>query len=160
MKQNIEIQFDTGFKYIISTEDKTNKNFYFCCDLLKLKEYKEFEKKIKNEYWSLDNCLMVRETINSDDLDLFKYILKYINITNMGNIICYCRINNKINIYEYLYNLTPNYIITHKIEITCYVCQILFTMNYTWECNKNKIVVTMKHKYPLCDCCCKESHNH
>lgn len=83
-------------------KEQRNKDFMFCCDLLKLKEYKEFEKKVKFKYFNLDNFRLVRETIDSNNVEHFKYILDYVNIQNMEEVLLYCCKHGFNNIVDYI----------------------------------------------------------
>lgn len=102
-KRFVAIKFENiGIKYIKLNKHIKNKKFIFCCDLLLLQEYEEFEKKIKEDYWYMDNCLMIMEVIAKNNVEHFKYILRYIIITNLEQLLCYCCENGKFNIVEYL----------------------------------------------------------
>lgn len=88
---------------IINNNNLTNKSFVFACDLLKLKEYKEFEEsKISKNYWKLDNCLMVTETLQSNDVNHYKYIEQYIEVKNIEHLIYYCCYIGSFQIMDYL----------------------------------------------------------
>ena len=99
--QLIEIQFECNNYKKVNTNMR-NKDFMFCCDLLKLKEYKEFEKLVKDKYFIMDNSIMVIETIDSDNVEHFKYILDYIEIKNLEQVLKYCCRFGKFNIVDYL----------------------------------------------------------
>ena len=98
----INIRLTIYNKYVIEQNYLRDKDFMFCCDLLKLKEYEEFEKKIKPEYYVNDNFLLVMETINTNDVEHFKYIEKYIELKYINDITLYCYLNNLNNIADYL----------------------------------------------------------
>ena len=114
LKQNeVTIEFLDLFKktfpekYIYKSVYTNIKNLDFvkCCDMLKLEEYGEFEKQFKYAYFSMDNCVIIIDTIKSNDVEHFKYILNYITIKNLEDVLCYCCKNNYDNIVEYiLYN--------------------------------------------------------
>ena len=106
-KQIINIYFEENNHWNWNNEIK-NKNFMFCCDILLLKEYEEFEKIIKKEYWELDDSIIVIDTINTNDVEHFKYILEYIEIENIEEVLLYCCKNKKWNIVEYLINNNPD----------------------------------------------------
>lgn len=97
-------------KYIIKNNNGKNKDFMFCCDLLKLKEYDEFEKKIKNIFWNMDNCYIIMDCIKDNNTKHFKYISKFINIANPEQLLIYCCKNNYINI---VYILIDTYDLKH-----------------------------------------------
>lgn len=104
IKKYIEINFNKYTKKYIPVYDNIkNKKFIKCCDILLLKEYKEFENIIEPLYWSIDNSIMCMDTINSNDIEHFKYIEQYINITNIEEVFQYCCHNNKNNIADYLF---------------------------------------------------------
>lgn len=96
------ILFSKYHMYISINNNIKNKDFVFCCDLLKLKEYDEFEKKLKTKYWKYDNYLLIIETIDSNDLDHFKYILKFVEISDYENLLIYCLCNDLFNISDYI----------------------------------------------------------
>ena len=106
-KQTINIYFKKNNYFNYYSEIK-NKNFMFCCDILLLKDYNEFTKLIKDEYWKLDNSIMVIDTININNVEHFKYILEYIEIKNIEDVLLYCCKNKKWNIVEYLINNNPD----------------------------------------------------
>lgn len=89
LKQNeITIEFLDLFekifpeKYIYKSvyTNIKNLNFVKCGDMLKLEEYGEFEKQFKYDYFSMDNCVLVIDTIKSNNAEHFKYLLNYITI--------------------------------------------------------------------------------
>lgn len=79
-KVQIHLKFDDKYKYKKTYNNVKNKDFVKCCDLLLLKEYDQFEKLIKREYWSMDNYIMFMDTINTDDIEHYNYISQYIRI--------------------------------------------------------------------------------
>ena len=105
-------------KYKKVNNNIRNKDFIFCCELLLLKEYKEFEKLIKNKYWTMDNGLLIIEAINLNNVDHFKYILDYIKIKNLEQVLFYCCSYGKHNIAIYLIDNNINF---NNYE---YYCQI------------------------------------
>ena len=115
MKVNVKIQFDKN-DYVIQNNHMRNLNFVKCCDVLKLHEYEEFNKLLQSKYWNFDNCIMVMETINDNNLEHFKYILKYIEIENIEDVILYCCKYGKLIIFDFLIIGTD---IKHNIQKYC-----------------------------------------
>ena len=87
----------------------TNKNFVWCCDLLILKNYKEFEKILKREYLSMDNGIIVIDVVNSNDVEHFKYILDYVEIYDIERVLFYCLPKGLFNIVDYILNNNPEF---------------------------------------------------
>lgn len=104
----VNIQFKNKV-YIKNYDNINNKNFVWCCDLLILKNYEEFEKVLKKEYWNMDNSIMVIDTINSDNVDHFKYILQYIEIYDMEKVLLYCLFKGLFNISNYILSNNPKF---------------------------------------------------
>lgn len=90
-----------------------NLNFMKCCDLPILKEYEEFEKLIQPEYWKLDNCIIIIDTVKQNNVEHYIYIEQYVQIQNIEYLFHYCCSENLYNIVKYLYT---NYIIHFKIN--------------------------------------------
>ena len=112
-KQLINIKFYSEYDladknyYVESSENSKNLNFMKCCDMLKLKDYKMFHILLKKEYWEMDNSVMIVDTIKSDDVEHFKYILQYIGLLNIKQVLNYSCLINSENIA--LYILKNNY---------------------------------------------------
>lgn len=79
-----------------------SKNYNNCKNFLIEKKYNEFKKLIKNKYWSYNNGLMVIDILKLDNIDQFKYILNFINVSNMEHIVYYCCVYGLKNIAIYL----------------------------------------------------------
>ena len=92
------------FVYILKYDHVKEKDFVFCCDLLELKKYDEFKKKLKDKYWNYDNGIMAMNIIKLNDVEHFKYILQYITIKEkiLGLILIYCAENKLFNIVNYI----------------------------------------------------------
>lgn len=106
-KQKIEINIETNendYDFKIITDHIKDRNFMFCCELLLLKEYDEFEKKVCGNYWKLDNSYIVIDTLKNNNLEHFKYVLQFIKIINIRDVLLYCLKNSKYNISDYLIN--------------------------------------------------------
>lgn len=92
-----------------SYEHIKNKKFVTCCDLLLLKEYDEFEKLLEKEYFYMDNGIIIIDTINLNNVGHFKYILKYIEIYNIKNILLYCLKKGLFKIANYILINNPKF---------------------------------------------------
>ena len=97
---------EVTIKFNISNDAILDKDFIFCCDLLNLKEYEEFDRRVKKEYFTLYNSYLIIDIIKSNIVESFKHILKYIKIKNMEEILLYCcgTTNNNITDYILKYN--------------------------------------------------------
>ena len=100
----VNIDFNKRVYYNI-----TNKNFVWCCDLLILKNYKEFEKVLKREYLSMDNGTMIIDVVNSNDVEHLKYILDYVEIYDIERVLFYCLPKGFFNIVDYILNNNPEF---------------------------------------------------
>ena len=128
--------------YIKINDNIKNLNFVKCCDLLILKEYEEFEKLIKKEYYTMDNCIMIIDVINSNDVDHFKYILKFIHFKNLHNILLYCFVKNHNNLIDYIMKNNP--------QFNSYVKYIELSINNTkYYFNKYINKIKFGESYPL-----------
>ena len=158
-KQIIEICYDSEeldfmtiasdvpikFNHIKKYNNVKNKKFVFCCDMLilslespKQKKYEEFEKLIKNEYFSMDNCIMIIDVINTNNVEHFKYILQYIKFkTNKQlEILCYyCSQRRLFNIVEYI----NNYLLDDLNMYYCVVISMLSGSMYLYKKYKHLI---------------------
>ena len=86
----------------ISKDAVLDNNFIFCCDLLKLEEYKEFDKKVKKEYFTLYNSYLIIDTITNNHVESFKHLLKSIKIKNIDEVLLYCCGTTYNNITDYI----------------------------------------------------------
>lgn len=104
-----------NFNHIKKYDNVKNKEFVFCCDLLILvsesneidesNDYKEFEKLIKKKYWTMDNCILIIDTVNTNNVELFKYVLQYVKFKDKKdiNLLCmYCCQKGLFKIVDYI----------------------------------------------------------
>lgn len=151
-KQAITINFDFDSCDIYFNkkvyDNIKNLNFVKCCDMLKLlsgsdkidqsNDCKEFEKLLKKEYWTMDNCIMVMDVINTNSVELFKYILQYIkfNVEGLDSILIYCCCHRLFNIYDYY----SRYVLNNINDIPYVVFSILGgSLKLFNKCNIKKL---------------------
>lgn len=137
-------------EYVKRIKHIRNKEFMFCCDLLKLKEYEEFDGKVKKEYWTYDNCYMVMDALKMNDINHIKFIMKYIKtdlIYYNSSVICctlldYCIKNCSFDVTRYLveqYNLKYTYNINIMSNIVVQYSDQLFKVKKLSIDNINNI---------------------
>ena len=141
------------FDHIPQYYNIKNKEFVFCCDLLimmsdsnkadRLDSYKEFKKLMKPKYWTMDNCIMIIDVANTNNVELFKYILQYIKFKNdyQINAICfYCCQRGLFDIVEYVRDNLID-------ELDLFYCAVYSMLSNSMEFyNKYKNII-IKNKY-------------
>ena len=121
-EKKVEVTIDFGYGSLYDIKKMIHikkydyvkeKDFVFCCDLLNLKEYDEFEKKLKDKYWNYDNGIMVMDVIKQNNVKHFEYILQYITITAayFEDIIIYCGENK---LFSLIYYILDNKLVNSK----------------------------------------------
>lgn len=144
MKVKINIRLTIDNNYVVVQNYLKDKDFVFCCDLLKLKEYEEFKKRIKNKYYVYDNFSLVMETINANDAEHFKYIETYIKLEYINDITLYCYMNNLNNIADYLLLQCKNFDYENCAYLSGLNGYIYFIIKYNNHLNFNKYDVNNK----------------
>ena len=138
----VNIKFNKEYKCILdyiwytkTYNNIKNKNFVWCCDLLIIKNYKEFEKVLKKEYLSMDNGIIIIDAINLNDVDHFKYILEYVEIYNIENILLYCLTKGLFKIVDYILNNNPEFKdYGNYIELSLFSHSLKFYNKYKDKC--------------------------
>ena len=67
-----------------------------------IKKFIDWFREFHNQWEEVDNKLVIIETIDSNDLDHFKYILKFVEISDYENLLIYCLCNDLFNISDYI----------------------------------------------------------
>ena len=171
LQMNNNIMGNNDFMSIVKTygymHRKDNKNirnklYVFCCDLLLLASeaseidkqncYNEFEKRLKKEYWTMDNWSLVIEVVNTNNVEHFKYMLKFIEFRNdeeLRSIIYYCYCNKLLNIVDYI-----NKYLLYEVEIRKGICYSILggSLDY-YNKNKTDLIIQTYGRYILYYAC-------
>ena len=90
--------------FVDGSSELKNHDFILCCDSLKVKDYKCFKKILQSAFFKMDNCRIIRESLVLNDAEHFKYILNYVNIINMNDVLTNCLLEGYNNIVNYILN--------------------------------------------------------